>query len=91
MKVALVYFLEGVLLSVDAKKNISEFYLSMVDDLAMFNAYPWGSEVYDLTFDSCRRKTSLQSTRKGLQSAGEASPGCEGDLHSLRLPVFVSG
>ena len=33
----------GVLLSADDKKNIYDFYMSMVDDLAMFNAYPWGS------------------------------------------------
>ena len=40
-KVAFLYFLERVLLSMDAKKNIFDFYMSMVDDLAMFNAYPW--------------------------------------------------
>ena len=40
VKVALVYFLEGVLLSADAKKNCLDFYMSIVDHLDMFNSYP---------------------------------------------------
>ena len=71
MKVALVYFLEGVLLSVDAKKNISEFYLSMVDDLAMLNTYPWGSEVYDLTFNSLSSKNLVAKYKERLAKPKE--------------------
>ena len=33
MKIALVWFLEGALLRSDPKKNISEFHLSLVDEL----------------------------------------------------------
>ena len=40
VKVALVDFLEGVLLSANVTKNISNFYTSIVENLAMFNAYP---------------------------------------------------
>ena len=71
MKVALVYFLEGVLLSVDAKKNISEFYLSMVDDLAMFNAHPWGNKVYDLTFNSLLTKNLIVKYKERLAKPKE--------------------
>ena len=71
VKVALVYFLKGVLLSADAKKNISDFYLSMVDDLAMFNAYPWGSEVYDLTFDNFSTKNLAVKYKEKLAKLNE--------------------
>ena len=66
VKVALVYFLEGVLLSADAKKNIFDFYLSMVDNLAMFNAYTWGNEVYDLTFDSLSTENLVAKYKEKL-------------------------
>ena len=71
VKVALLYFLEGVLLSADAKKNISDFYLSMVDDLAMFNAYLWGNEVYDLTFDSLSSKNLVAKYKERLVNPKE--------------------
>ncbi|KAL5549932.1 hypothetical protein UlMin_000108 [Ulmus minor] len=71
VKVALVYFLEGVLLSADAKKNISDFYLSMVDDLAMFNAYPWGSKVYNLMFDSLSSKNLVAKYKERLAKPKE--------------------
>ncbi|KAL5547292.1 hypothetical protein UlMin_006979 [Ulmus minor] len=40
VKIALLYFLEGVLLGTDPKRNMSTFHMSMVDDLDMFNSYP---------------------------------------------------
>ena len=49
VKVSLVYFLKGILMSADAKKNCSEFYTSMVNHLNMFNSYPWGVEVFETT------------------------------------------
>ena len=71
MKVALVYFLEGVLLSADEKKNISNFYMSMVDNLAMSNAYPWGSEVFDLTFDGLSTKNLVAKYQERLKKLKE--------------------
>ncbi|KAL5580193.1 hypothetical protein UlMin_012635 [Ulmus minor] len=56
VKITLLYFLEGVLLSADPKRNVSTFHMSMVDDLDMFNSYPWGTVVYDTTVDSLRGK-----------------------------------
>ena len=56
VKVALVYFLEGVLLSADVKKNCSDFYMSMVDHLDVLNSYPWGVEVFETTLDSMMSK-----------------------------------
>ena len=40
VKITLIYFLEGVLFSFDAKRNVSLVYMSLVDDLDTFNAYP---------------------------------------------------
>ena len=52
VKIALLYFLEGVFLGADPKRNVSTFHMSMVDDLDMFNYYPQGTVVYDTTIDS---------------------------------------
>ena len=49
-KVGLIYFLEGMLFSFNAKRNISSLYMSMVDNLDTFNVYPWGLEVFETTF-----------------------------------------
>ncbi|KAL5567618.1 hypothetical protein UlMin_024193 [Ulmus minor] len=49
LKIALVYFLESTLLSSDPKKSVSQFHLSMVDNLKTFNRFPWGSVVYPAT------------------------------------------
>ena len=49
LKIALVYFLESTLLSLDPKKSVSQFHLSMVDDLETFNRFPWGSIVHPAT------------------------------------------
>ena len=51
LKIALVYFLESTLLSSDPKKSVSQFHLSMVDDLETFNRFPWGSIVYLATLE----------------------------------------
>ena len=52
VKVALIYFLEGVLFSYDSKRNVSSIYMSMMVDLDTFNAYPWGLEVFETTIHS---------------------------------------
>ena len=40
VKVALIYFLKGMLFSSYAKRNVFSVYMSMVDDLDAFNAFP---------------------------------------------------
>ena len=67
MKVLLIYFLEGVLLSANATKNILNFYMSMVDDLAMFNAYPWGGKVFDLMLDNLSTKNLIDKYQERLK------------------------
>ena len=47
VKVALIYFLEGDLFNSNVKRNVSSMYMSMVDDLVTFNAYPWGLDVFE--------------------------------------------
>ena len=56
MKIALVYFLESTLLSSDPKKSVSQFHLSMVDDLETFNRFPWGSVVYPATLEQLQTR-----------------------------------
>ena len=60
VKIALLYFLEGVLLGTDPKRNVSTFHMSMVDALHMFNSYPWGIMVYDTTIDSLQGKDMVE-------------------------------
>ena len=45
--------------------------MSMVDDFAMFNAYPWGSEVFDLTFNSLSTKNLVAKYQKTLKKPKE--------------------
>ncbi|KAL5546516.1 hypothetical protein UlMin_006203 [Ulmus minor] len=67
VKIALLYFLEGVLLGADPKRNVSMFHMSMVDDLDMFNSYPWGTVVYDTTVDSLGGKDMAEKYRERLR------------------------
>ncbi|KAL5550265.1 hypothetical protein UlMin_000441 [Ulmus minor] len=67
VKIALLYFLEGVLLGADPKRNMSTFHMSVVDDLDMFNSYPWGTVVYDTTVDSLRGKDMAEKYREHLR------------------------
>ncbi|KAL5575871.1 hypothetical protein UlMin_017570 [Ulmus minor] len=69
VKIALVWFLEGALLSSDPKKNISEFHLSLVDELDIFNEYPWGKVAFDMTFDSLWVKNLAQKYRDRLRKS----------------------
>ncbi|KAL5563080.1 hypothetical protein UlMin_032827 [Ulmus minor] len=67
MKIALLYFLEGVILGADPKRNVSTFHMSMVDDLDMFNSYHWGTVVYDTTVDSLQGKDMAEKYRERLR------------------------
>ncbi|XP_020423095.1 uncharacterized protein LOC109950029 [Prunus persica] len=51
-KLALVYFVELVVLGRDKHLNINLNYLTLVEDLDAFNRYPWGSVSFDKTQDS---------------------------------------
>ena len=67
VKVALIYFLEGMLFNSDAKQNVSSVYMSMVDDLDTFNAYPWELEVFETTIHSLWSKNLLVNYKERLQ------------------------
>ncbi|KAL5575953.1 hypothetical protein UlMin_017652 [Ulmus minor] len=56
LKIALVYFLESTLLSSNPKKSVSQFHLSMVDDLETFKRFPWGSVVYPATLEQLQTR-----------------------------------
>ncbi|BBG96664.1 hypothetical protein Prudu_005527 [Prunus dulcis] len=51
-KLALVYFAELVVLGRDKHLNINVNYLTLIEDLDVFNRYPWGSVSFDKTQDS---------------------------------------
>ena len=67
VKIALFYFLEGVLLGVDPKRNMLMFHMSMVDDLDMFNSYPWGFDLFDTTLDNLRGNDLAEKCRERLR------------------------
>ena len=71
VKVALVYFHEGVLMSADAKKNCSDFYMSMVDHLNVFNSYPWGVEVFETTLGSMMSKNLVSKYQERLKKPAD--------------------
>ena len=56
MKLAMLYFLEFTLLSSYPKKFVCQEYMSMVDNLEIFNTYPWGSIVYPATLEQLQSK-----------------------------------
>ncbi|KAF3445278.1 hypothetical protein FNV43_RR14973 [Rhamnella rubrinervis] len=58
VKVALIYFLETVLLGKIRKTLVNNLYVELVDCLDIFNSYPWGSVSYEKTL------TSLQNALK---------------------------
>ena len=92
MKIAILYFLEGVLLGADPKRNVSTFHMSMVDDLNMFNFYPWVTVVYDTTVDSLRGKDMAEKYRERLRKPPpQTATGREGDVHLIRFPLRISG
>ncbi|KAL5542479.1 hypothetical protein UlMin_010189 [Ulmus minor] len=55
-KIALLYFLEATLLSMDKKKLVSQVVMFMVDDLPTFNKYPWGTMSFSLTMEQLEQK-----------------------------------
>ena len=67
MKFTLLYFLKGVLLSADPKRNVSAYHMSMVDDLDMFRSYPWGTNVFDTNLDSLLGKDLTEKYRECLR------------------------
>lgn len=67
VNVALVYFFEGVLLSVDANKNCSEFYISMFNHLNVFNSYPWGIDMFKTTLGNIMSKNLVSKYQEQLK------------------------
>ena len=56
LKLAMLYFLESTLLSLDSKKFVSQEYMSMVDDWHTFSTYPWGLILYSATLEQLQSK-----------------------------------
>ena len=52
VKLALLYLLEILLLGKESKNKVDKSHLAMVDNLELFNAYPWGKIVFDMTIKS---------------------------------------
>ena len=58
-------------MSVNAKKNCSEFYTSMVDHLDMFNSYMWGIEVFETTLGSMMSKNLVSKYQEWLKKPAD--------------------
>ena len=56
MKLALLYFLEGVLLSANPQEERLGISHELVDDLDIFYSYTWGIDIFDTSLDSLRGK-----------------------------------
>ena len=54
-RLALVYFIEGILMAQEQKNPIHNNYLSMVEDLDFFLSYPWGTKCFEHTIVSLKR------------------------------------
>ena len=52
VKMSLLYCLNLFLLGADKRRVIEDDVLQMVDNLELFNAYPWGRRVWKMTYDS---------------------------------------
>ncbi|KAK0608892.1 hypothetical protein LWI29_037617 [Acer saccharum] len=52
VKLVLVLFLEMTLVGKDDRNSIQYWALQLVDDLDVFNNFPWGTFINDRTFDS---------------------------------------
>ena len=55
VKLSLIYFLEFVLLGRDKRRLIHPFYMQLVDQLELFNTYPWGVVSYAYTYESLKK------------------------------------
>ena len=52
VKMSLLYCLYLFLLGNDKRKVLDDEVLELVENLALFNAYPWGHRIWNMTFDS---------------------------------------
>nr|GEV42397.1 uridine kinase-like protein 4 [Tanacetum cinerariifolium] len=63
VRISLLMLLEVGFLGRDSKWVVDDELLQLVDDLDSWNAFPWGSYIWDLTY---AQLTSVLQTRKGL-------------------------
>ncbi|KAL5563004.1 hypothetical protein UlMin_032751 [Ulmus minor] len=63
-RLALVYFVEGILIAQEWKNPIRDNYLSMVEDLDFFLSYPWGTECFKHTIASLKRDVKKKARER---------------------------
>ncbi|XP_022860983.1 uncharacterized protein LOC111381438, partial [Olea europaea var. sylvestris] len=59
LKLGMVFILESVLRCHHRKTSIDVFYLQVVDDIDMFNSYPWGERLFVDTLHIFKRGYSM--------------------------------
>ena len=76
VKLAAYFVLERLILGRVLRNPCSTEYLSLVDDLAVFNDFPWGRVAYDATYASLSSAIKLREVRLGRskKSGVEAEP-----------------
>ncbi|KAK0589562.1 hypothetical protein LWI29_015856 [Acer saccharum] len=60
VKLALLYFLETVLLGREKKSPIEKEHILLVDDIEEFNKYPWGWDCFERTMKSLQEAVRVQ-------------------------------
>ncbi|KAK1569217.1 hypothetical protein Q3G72_033924 [Acer saccharum] len=60
VKLALLYFLETVLLGREKKSPIDKEHIPLVDDIEEFNKYPWGRDCFERTMKSLQEAVRVQ-------------------------------
>ncbi|ESR45471.1 hypothetical protein CICLE_v10003418mg, partial [Citrus x clementina] len=55
VKLAMLYFVESVLLRKENRNYINEPYVLLMDNFTEFNEYPWGRTSFKMTIDSLRK------------------------------------
>ena len=74
-------------MSANAKKNCSDFYMSMVDHLNMFNSYSWGVEVFETTLGSMMSKNLVSKYPEWLKKPTDKQlPSVKETYTLLRFP-----
>lgn len=63
LKMALVLFVELILMGQDYRHKVSRWLLRLVEDLRAFNRFPWGEYIFKMTFNYI--KQAFRNPREG--------------------------
>jgi hypothetical protein len=96
VKLALFYVLERFFMGRDKRRLINLDWLSLVDDMEQFNAYPWGSISYTETLDGLQ--SALRGRLDGYKKRKAIKPSHDIEKYHLKgcpyvfqvIPLYIS-